>query len=681
MRPEHHRISAMPCTPRDSDMDRKCLGNRNCWACSFLCFGTGCALVAGLLVSYLFAVALGKSSRQEYLGSLDCHDCFTSGGLLVEMLNTSADPCQDFKAFVTSRWLPDPHSDATEHWKYRWDVKYLWMRSSAKQITGPHYASPPESILASSFRSCESRSTENAHETRAMFKMLLRILNIPWPEVPTGNADPFNVHFSLCVHWNIPLWFDVRLLPEDALKSRRAVYIGPSVYAKFWGSQYRSMGSEAEIRQYIGQYLLYFDEDYGENASQTIDSYLTFNLTRNVTFILEAVHENAGPEFHTFESLAKAFGQPPDHFIHLMNEYFRPVKAFGPGDAAIVQKRGTSEAVRYITANHDSALLRSHMGWWLLQIYAPIADARFFVQKYGTKELADLIRPLFCETQMESSFKILLFSKHVALNFPQQVRQQVDEIFHNVREETTALFEKSGSLAGMNVGQKLRSMNINLWPKPEYRSREKLQRIYASHYTSKATSLDHWITERRANAKLIGSDAYFEDKRLPHSFSKEPIYYDSLLNEATVSMLLAREPFFYRDGDVAANYGGLGAAFSSALLAGGLEIEAADSAVTLEEVTANDSMPTPPKAASMSGPTDQLPERTAPGFLPAFRAFQAHKVQLANDHPFAPEMMFFISYCHSQSRVRISFDCNGALRGTTSFVSAFHCNKGSNMNP
>ncbi|XP_065298221.2 uncharacterized protein [Dermacentor albipictus] len=223
----------MPCTPRYSDMERKCLGNLNCWACSFLTFVAGCALSPGLLVSFLFAVALGNSSRQEYLGSLDCHDCFTAGGRLVEMLNTSADPCQDFKAFVTSRWLPHPHSDATEYWKYRWDVKYIWMRSSAEEISGPHYTSLPESIVASSFRSCKSRSAENVLDTRAMFKMLLRILNISWPEVPTGNADPFDVHFSLCVRWNIPLWFDVRLLPEDALKSRCTVYIGPCVYAKF----------------------------------------------------------------------------------------------------------------------------------------------------------------------------------------------------------------------------------------------------------------------------------------------------------------------------------------------------------------------------------------------------------------------------------------------------------------
>ncbi|KAH7941550.1 hypothetical protein HPB49_014859 [Dermacentor silvarum] len=646
------------CTPQHSDIDDKCLRDVNCWACSFLCFVAGCALVAGLLAYYLFAGALGESSRPQYIGSLGCHNCLTSGGLLTETLNASADPCQDFKAYVTSRWLPDPHSDASEHWKYKWDVKYIWVRMAAKEIRGPHFASPPESIVASSFRACESRSAENARETRAMFKMLLRILSIPWPELPTGNADPFDVHFRLCVRWNIPLWFDVRLLPEDALKSRRAVYIGPSVYAKFWGSQYRSMGSEATIRQYVGQYLLYFDEDYGQNASLTIDSYLTFNFTRHVTFMLEAVHKNAGPRVP---------------YLRVVGERLRR--------RGHRQKKGTTEVVSYITANYDSTLLRSHMGWWVLQIYAPIADASFFVQKYGSKELAELLRPLFCETQMESSFKILLFSKLIALNFPQKVRQQVDEIFHNVRQETAALFEKSGSLAGANVGHRLRGMRVNLWPKPEYRSREKLKRIYASHNTSKATSLDHWIIERQANAKLIGSDAYFEDKRLPHSFSKEPIYYDSLLNEATVSMLLAHEPFFYPDGDAAVNYGGLGAAFSAALLAGGLETDTADPAATLEEATANESLATTREAASLFRPNYSLTKSEAPGFLPAFRAFQALKDHPANDRAFAPEMLFFINYCHSQSRVRISFDCNAALRGATSFVSAFHCEKGSRMNP
>ncbi|KAL1475241.1 hypothetical protein MTO96_037433 [Rhipicephalus appendiculatus] len=282
----------------------------------------------------------------------------------------------------------------------------------------------------------------------------------------------------------MPLWFDVRLLPHKALKERRAIYVGPSVYAKFWGSQYRSMGDDAAVRRYIDEYILHFDVDDGAANIST---------------------------------------QPVDTFQ----------KDFQLQDVAVVKKKGTVETVRYVTANHDPALLRSHLGWWVLQIYAPIADTSFFVQKYGSRELAHLITPLFCETQMESSFKILLFAKNVQLNFPQAVRQKVQDVLNNVREQTAVLYEQLGSSVGTDVGRKFRSMNVNLWPKPEYRCRDKLRRIYASHNTNKSTSLDHWITERRANAKLIGTDAYFEDKRLPHSFSKVPIFYDSLLNEAS----------------------------------------------------------------------------------------------------------------------------------------------------
>ncbi|KAH6926293.1 hypothetical protein HPB50_016476 [Hyalomma asiaticum] len=665
-------------------MNNKCPGASNCRACTLLFFLVGCMLIGGLLVYYIYISTLAESSRPQYLESLGCrgNDCFTSRGLLTEMLNATIDPCVDFKGYVTSRWLPDPHGDASQQWKYKWDVKYIWMRKVAEEIRGPHFALPPESMIASSFGACEKRSTEDATKTRATFKELLRTLSIPWPEEPIDDQDPFDVHFNLCVRWNMPLWFDVRLLPDKALKSRHAIYVGPSVYAKFWGSQYRSMGDDAVARRYIDEYILHFDvDDKAENTStKTIDTFRVFNFTRHVTFVLEAVHSKPGPEIHTFESLADAFGVSPDHFLALMNSYFQPRKAFQLHDVAITKRKGTTEAVRYITANHDPALLRSHLGWWVLQIYAPIADASFFVQKYGSKELADLLTPLFCETQMESSFKILLFAKHVALNFPQGVRQEVQDVLRNVREQTSVLYEQSGSRVGAKVGQKLRTMTINLWPKPEYRCRDKLRRIYASHNTSKLASLDHWITERQANAKLIGSDAYFEDKRLPHSFSKEAIFYDSLLNEVSMSMLLANEPFFYSDGDAAMNYGGLGAAFSSALLAGGLLTEMADPAVTLENVTANN-LRTILEPALVFKTDKYLPEVDNQGFLPAFRAFQALKHRQEKARPLAQEKLFFINYCHTQSRVRISFDCNAVLQGTESFVAAFNCKKGSNMNP
>ncbi|KAK8757458.1 hypothetical protein V5799_004909 [Amblyomma americanum] len=631
-------------------------------------------------IFYLMASAFAGPRKEEYLVSLSCNssDCFKIEGLLGASLNSRVKPCDDFKAYVTSRWLPDPRSQVTEQWKHQWHVKYAWLRMLADEIRSrPYSTTPLGAMVANSFRACENRSTENTEETRRLFKQLMRNLSVPWPEVPPRDADPFEAHLNLCVRWNMPLWFDVTLLPGRTAAGRQRIYIGPSVYAKFWRSQYSSMNSDSVVSQYLNQYLANFlDQNDTGHKAQTVDYKKVFNFTKQVVFKLEAVHANKGPEFFSFETLANALGQNPDRFVSLMNQYFRPKNAFVRDDVAIVKKKETTEVARYITANHDPALVLSHLGWWVLQIYAPIADARFFVQKYGSNELADLLRPLFCETQMESSFKILLLSKHVALNFPFRVRQDIDGVLQNVREEAANMYEESNLAPSMSssLAQKIRDMRVDLWPKPKYSSKSQLQKIYTSHNTTRKTTLDHWITERKANADLIGTEAYFEDKRLPHSFSKDSVYYDTLLNAVSMSMIVAHDPFYYANGEAAINYGGLGAAFSKTIVEGiTTEIDAKKSG-PVELADANSSLTTEDNETVMVS----LP---IAGFLPAFRAFQAHKRGSPGLHGFSPEQLFFISYCHTQTRIRPAADCNKELQGVADFVSAFQCDKGSRMNP
>ncbi|XP_077523321.1 neprilysin-2-like [Amblyomma americanum] len=639
-------------------------------------------IVACLSAFYLVARAFGGSRHEEYLLSFGCSssDCFKVDGLLGASLNASVNPCDDFKAYVTSRWLADPSCQVTQEWRYQWDVKYRWMRMLADEMRSRRYSTTQlGAMVAKSFTACENRSTEKADETRRMFKQLLRNLGAPWPEVPLRDDDPFEVHLKLCVRWNMPLWFDVTLLPGRTLAGRQAVYVGPSVYAKFWRSQYTSMNSDSVVSQYINQYLAYFtSQSDTKHAEQIADYKKVFNFTKHVVFKLAEVHRNKGSETFSFKTLADALGQKADHFVSLMNRYFRPEHAFVPDDVAIVQKKGTSEVARYITESHDPKLILSHLGWWVVQIYAPIADARFFIQKYGSNELADLLRPLFCETQMESSFKILLLSKHFALKFSERVRQNIDDLLRNVREEAATMYEES-NLAPMTRtrrAQKIRLMRIDLWPKVEYGSSDQLRQFYLSRYSTRKTALDHWIGERQANADLIGTEAYYEDKRLPHSFSKDSVYYDTYLNTVSMSMIVAHDPFYFADGEAAINYGGLGAAFSKTIVEG-VETDTDTKNVGIVELNAaNNSL-------QMEG--DETASQGSPisvaRFLPAFRAFLSQKRSPPVSPQFSPERLFFISYCHTQTRIQPAFDCNKELRGVPNFVFAFQCEKGSHMNP
>ncbi|KAL1436798.1 hypothetical protein MTO96_049338 [Rhipicephalus appendiculatus] len=227
------------------------------------------AVVAALVVAvvalyYLSAMIVHRSARKgdrdasgERL-SLSCRTdgCSRFEALLADTLNTSVDPCHDFKAYVSSRWLPDPSKELDAHWRYKWNVKYAWMRMMADEIRLRNRESPlgrlmarllqsmraqvgcrnlccfkRKALFASSDVGHQKRSVwahENSAETRKKFKQLMRELGIPWPEKPPIDVDPFEAHLNLSIRWNVPLWFDVKMLPALRVSGRKVIYIYPS---------------------------------------------------------------------------------------------------------------------------------------------------------------------------------------------------------------------------------------------------------------------------------------------------------------------------------------------------------------------------------------------------------------------------------------------------------------------
>ncbi|XP_037576383.2 endothelin-converting enzyme 1 [Dermacentor silvarum] len=634
----------------------------------------------------------GDGDGSDDAVSLSCRSdgCARFEALLRQTLNTSVDPCHDFKAYVTSRWLPNAAMELDDHWRYAWNAKYAWMRNMADEIRLRYHVTPLGRLIVSSFEACANRAKENAGETRRLFKQLMHDLGISWPGTPPSNVDPFEAHLNLSIHWNVPLWFDLRMLPGNPVAGRKAIYVYPSPYAKFWRGQYIAMNSEAAVRRYVDQYLAFFlDGDGATQKMSAADRYQcdrVFNFTKHVVFRLAEVVRHQRVAVLEFHTLAQGFGQRTERLVSLMNKHFRPNdSSFASVDKAIVKATGTMDVVRRIAANADSSLVLSHLGWWMLQVYAPILNNHFFVQKYGSEENANLLRPLFCETQVETSFKLLLFANHIALNFPRRVRQSINELLTSVRDTAVAEYAKSDlpAVTKTRLVEKLKRLGMNLWPKAAYRSSTQLRRIYSFEYASKKTMLDYWISERQGIAALIGSDAYFEDKRLPHCNSKDPFSYDTILDTVTLSMIVVHEPFYYRAGDSAINYGGLGAGFAKTLLEGlerDPEFQAAAAGDASSGATQQSNGSLGQEAVGYE--TTRSIALSGQVFLPAFRAFLARRNgDPVNAGKFSPAKVFFVNYCHSQTRISASFDCNSALRGAPDFANAFGCKQGSYMNP
>ncbi|KAL3174392.1 hypothetical protein MRX96_040976 [Rhipicephalus microplus] len=92
--------------------------------CTVVFAAAAVIVVAVVTIFYVPAVITrmfaGNGERSEERLSLSCRTegCSRFEALLVDTLNASVDPCHDFKAYVSSRWLPDPSKELDEHWRY-----------------------------------------------------------------------------------------------------------------------------------------------------------------------------------------------------------------------------------------------------------------------------------------------------------------------------------------------------------------------------------------------------------------------------------------------------------------------------------------------------------------------------------------------------------------------------------
>ncbi|KAH7937501.1 hypothetical protein HPB49_012745 [Dermacentor silvarum] len=619
------------------------------------------------LVTILVLILRGRSNVAHPHLLLRCTsaDCVEFEVLLRNTLNTTVKPCEDFKAFVTSRWLPGYKVSNRVRWMRQWSVQAQWTRMMIDEIRHRRFSTSMMNLVANSYAACKGGASEQTEEKRMVFKQFLQNLSIPWPEMPVQTVDILDVLIKLCVKWNIPLWFNAKMLSDRTADGQKIIYIGPSDYAYSWSQIYKDMDSQA-AHIYIEEYVKYFSSPLGPtHVKKKVNHFLVFNITKDIVSNLAGLCPRRSAKF-TFESFAKRLGISADRLVSVTNKYFQPNESFLPTDVVIVRPAGTIDVARHFISSYGPSLIQSHLGWWVVQIFAPIINNMFFLLKYGSNSAADENRPIYCQIHTGHSFKLLVLANHIALRFPISVRQNVDLVLNNVRDEAANFFETSTPSLRKNkrIARKLRSMKIELWPKPEYLSKKFLEKIYARRKPYHRHALEHWIAERKANGELLGSDAYFESTRLADSFSDEPFVYDHVLNTATLSIAAAHAPFYYNDVVDAVNYGGLGAAFLKTVLQGIDEGEG---------------------LGNTSGPYWENTTMAKSDDSCAYNRNVSHPIkhndQLSNISDYSPETFFFITYCHTQSLLKPWFDCNDELRGVKSFVTAFSCPRGSGMHP
>ncbi|KAH9373043.1 hypothetical protein HPB48_010018 [Haemaphysalis longicornis] len=171
-----------------------------------LCITIGCVLagVCTYLASVTILSVIGAGIRPTACAT---QDCVQHALILLGTLNTSADPCVDFHAYVCGN-DSQASRQASENLLY---IKHIFPRISSLQSSP--YRSEAAEVL--SFNALQSCLNGVVGASAGPFVEFMAARKMPWPATDANRhlevIDIFDILLDLAVNWRVGLWFDVTL--------------------------------------------------------------------------------------------------------------------------------------------------------------------------------------------------------------------------------------------------------------------------------------------------------------------------------------------------------------------------------------------------------------------------------------------------------------------------------------
>ncbi|KAH9377620.1 hypothetical protein HPB48_019239 [Haemaphysalis longicornis] len=405
--------------------------------CAVAAFCFLLAVIAAMAVAAtIFVVFTTGTEHANFLAAKPCRrpGCLAYATLLRRTLNMSVDPCHDFGAFVASHWLPEPSSAGHLAYRLQWDVRTGWASWLAEGIRERRFSAPMMDVVASSLAACEQQPPDNdASGARRTLKELMRKLSIPWPEAPPRDCRSAKRAAGALRHMAAALV----VRRQDVTVRRQREQRGS------WDGLYREISYGAAESKYIEPFVEAFSDPDATNRER-VDHRKVHNITKRVVARLARACAERHSTALTLDAFADRLGAPLGRLTAVLNHLFqRSNESFSRDDVVVVKSMRVIEIVRQTLRTYDAPAILSHLGWWLLQIYAPLADQSFVTHKYGEGEIGMEAKVPFCGSEVEQAFKIVLLSGVVTRYFPPQARQSVDLLLDSVQQAVTNTAEIS----------------------------------------------------------------------------------------------------------------------------------------------------------------------------------------------------------------------------------------------
>ncbi|XP_050040633.2 neprilysin-like [Dermacentor andersoni] len=524
-----------------------------------------------LLLVVIYLVLRARTSLEDGVCSSD--DCLDHAHQLLQSLDTAADPCTRFHAYVCGANRSRPDAQVAESLPYAKLVVSSVVSAattSAPPAADGHYPATSKALTALS--TClDARATETAEH----FVRFMEARGMRWPSVDSGAQvgiiGVFDVLLDLVVNWRVVLWFDAKLvyLTEDRL---------PVV-------AFEEPGALPLLR--MRQVSLLDDVAYGR-AVGSVSLFLTNGTTELKNSAIQELHKDEGAirdavlstrtdEHDILLPLHKA------HQLYVHNaslnewraviaKHVKSTPLVSIETKILIMKQYSFSRLSNLLETISPARLLNVIGWMFAYVYVWMLNADFLSLGGRTAENAGA--GTHCFLAVHESFGIVQASTIFHALFDTEARKEyIWTLFNSTSRALLGQLQASESItnltkkeAALKIGSHMRAQ---LFPALPFMTAEQLDGLYSifpDNYGKDATFFEMWLKSKQALQLALYSP--FHDNLLTARYrwqSGSAIYLYSV-NLVWLAVLAVLPPSYLTRGSPIMTYSGLGYQFARQLV-------------------------------------------------------------------------------------------------------------------
>ncbi|XP_077495674.1 endothelin-converting enzyme 2-like [Amblyomma americanum] len=638
--------------------------------------------------------------------------CIRHARLLTVDLNQSIDPCQNFSAYVCSSWFTRQSADYLHYSKSAMDdVRKSWFPSFHDMLRDGsrtlHAGRKPFLM----YSICVDKPSQYGSDIKK-FREFQDTLRVPWPEAPEARgARALDVLMTLAFKWQVPIWLRIReprsasalswrffLDPGPLIPLMRQHHLSsrPDEYVRYWTSFYNHLAHRRDkpALDHVAIRAMYAME--GDVLNNLYAARMPPVLQPLMTPVASIGTHTPSLQSEQWLQALKQLELDPETTAR---------------DLVLLSDAGFFRTFGQVFAKYSNAQLMELIAWTFVQLCAPAADYRLLVIRYGTDTAANKYKPYFCERFVESLYSLLVVALYSVTHMSRQQRAFVDAGFDSLVSAAATMANATpwmDEASRLLAAEKLASTRLRLWPPDRYLENGTLEELYGTFPSAGVSFVDYWVTASRSTATKYQSLADADAFGYPVNYALPYHYYDGPLRTVRVAVGAATSPLYYTDGTKAMFYGGLGflmalslvkaldsqglkwhpnGTFGDSFLSRNSTAAFADKDACVHSSPDSGRGQRRDSQGTASGREGSSVFPEIPALEVAYAAYRASVLDAKDDISqrlpagLSGDQAFFMTLCYMTCSRERGVDCNKAVRNFAPFADAFHCARGTAMNP